>query len=487
MELRVKGKNIQVEYLGREVLDIEEVEIYEYDRIGLVGANGAGKSTLLKVLIGEMNPEAGEVNRLGEFAYIPQLEEGVLEETKDFALMGKLGVDKIDTRRMSGGEETRMKIAQALSNQAHGIFADEPTSHLDREGMDFLIGQLTYFLGALLVISHDRYFLDEVVHKIWELEDGKITEYWGNYSNYLQQKEEERKNQTAKYEEYRAECGRLEEIAEEKRTQALKINQKTKGRAKKNRSKDGGRLSHQKPVGSKQKKLQKAAKSMEQKIQALEKVQAPEQEHSLRFKESEGLRLHNPFPIIATEINKSFGEKVLFEKASFTIPLGGRVAFVGGNGAGKTTLMEMIMNREEGFEISPKAKIGYFTQGSYKYDGNQNLINHMQADCDYNVSEIRGALSSMGFTAVDLRKNLRVLSGGEIIKLMLLKVLLGKYNILLLDEPSNYLDLPGLEALESLIKGFQGTLIFISHDRRLVENVADVIYEIKNKKIIRIK
>ncbi|WP_442786248.1 ATP-binding cassette domain-containing protein [Isachenkonia alkalipeptolytica] len=226
---------------------------------------------------------------------------------------------------------------------------------------------------------------------------------------------------------------------------------------------------------------------MEQKIQALEKVQAPEQEHSLRFKESEGLRLHNPFPIIATEINKSFGEKVLFEKASFTIPLGGRVAFVGGNGAGKTTLMEMIMNREEGFEISPKAKIGYFTQGSYKYDGNQNLINHMQADCDYNVSEIRGALSSMGFTAVDLRKNLRVLSGGEIIKLMLLKVLLGKYNILLLDEPSNYLDLPGLEALESLIKGFQGTLIFISHDRRLVENVADVIYEIKNKKNIRIK
>ncbi len=118
------------------------------------------------------------MNRLGELAYIPQLDEVTLQVEKDFALVGKLGVEQLDIQTMSGGEETRLKIAQALSAQVHGILADEPTSHLDREGIDFLIGQLKYFTGALLVISHDRYFLDEIVDKIWELKDGKITEYW---------------------------------------------------------------------------------------------------------------------------------------------------------------------------------------------------------------------------------------------------------------------------------------------------------------------
>lgn len=197
MELILKAKDIRVEFKGRDVLDIEELEIYDYDRIGLVGANGAGKSTLLRVLLGELTPPGCKMNRLGELAYIPQLDEVTLQVEKDFALVGKLGVEQLDIQTMSGGEETRLKIAQALSAQVHGILADEPTSHLDREGIDFLIGQLKYFTGALLVISHDRYFLDEVVDKIWELKDCKITEYWGNYSDYLRQKEEERKRQAA--------------------------------------------------------------------------------------------------------------------------------------------------------------------------------------------------------------------------------------------------------------------------------------------------
>ncbi len=174
MELILKAKDIRVEFTGRDVLDIDELEVYDYDRIGLVGANGAGKSTLLKVLLGELTPAGCKMNRPGELAYIPQLDEVSLQEEKDFALVGKLGVEQLDRQTMSGGEETRLKIAQALSAQVHGILADEPTSHLDREGIDFLIGQLKYFTGALLVISHDRYFLDEIVDKIWELKDGKI-------------------------------------------------------------------------------------------------------------------------------------------------------------------------------------------------------------------------------------------------------------------------------------------------------------------------
>lgn len=152
---------------------------------------------------------------------------------------------------MSGGEETRLKIAQALSGEAHGIFADEPTSHLDREGIDFLVNQLKHYSGALLIISHDRYFLDQVVDKIWELKDGKITEYWGGYTDYLVLKEEERQAQVAQYNQYVAERERLEQVMIEKKNQARKLDRKESGR--KSRSESGGRLGHQKSQGSKQK------------------------------------------------------------------------------------------------------------------------------------------------------------------------------------------------------------------------------------------
>ncbi|MCC5437470.1 Msr family ABC-F type ribosomal protection protein [Clostridium botulinum] len=483
MELIIKAKDLRVEYTGREVLDIDELELYDYDRIGLVGANGAGKSTLLKVLLGELTPPGCKINRLGQFAYIPQLDEVTLQEEKDFALIGKLGVEQLEVQTMSGGEETRLKIAQALSAQVHGLFADEPTNHLDREGIDFLIGQLKYFSGAVLVISHDRYFLDEVVDKIWELKDGKITEYWGNYSDYLRQKEEEYKSQVAKYERFVAERDRLEQAAEEKRKQALKIDQKAKGATKKNSSESGGRLAHQKTIGSKQKKMYNAVKSMEHRIAALGDVEAPESIRRIRFRQSKALELHNPYPIIGTEVCKRFGDKVLFEKASFSIPLGAKVALTGGNGVGKTSLIQMILNREDNISISPKAKIGYFAQNGYKYNSNQEIMEFMQEDCDYNISEIRSVLASMGFVQNDIGKRLSVLSGGEIIKLLLAKMLMGKYNILLMDEPSNFLDIPSLEALEVLMKEYAGTIVFITHDKRLLDNVADMIYEIKDKRL----
>jgi macrolide transport system ATP-binding/permease protein len=486
MELLIKAKDICVEYAGRDVLDIGELELYAYDRVGLVGGNGAGKSTLLKVLLGEITPSGSKVNRLGQFAYIPQLDEAVLQEVKDHALMGRLGADRLKVETMSGGEETRLKIAQALSEQVQGIFADEPTCHLDREGTDFLIGQLEYFSGALLIISHDRCFLDEVVDKIWELKDGKITEYWGGYSDYLRQKEEERQQQAARYKQLIAERSRLERAVEEKRNQARKVDQKAKGTARKNGSESGGRLAHQKTTGSKQKALYSAAKNMEHRIAALGDVPEPEALHTVRFRQSKALALHNPYPIIGTEISKRFGERVLFDNASFQIPLGAKVALAGGNGAGKTTLFQMILNREPGISVSPKAEIGYFAQNGYKYHRKQGVMDFVQEDCDYQASEIRSVLASMGFSQSDIRKELPVLSGGELIKLQLAKLLLGRHNILLMDEPSNFLDLPGVEALETLMKNYAGTIFFIAHDKRLVENVADRVHEIREGKIVAV-
>ncbi len=471
MNVLLKARNIYVEYMRREVLDIHELEIYDYDRIGLVGANGAGKSTLLKVLLGEMPLSSGKVVREGNFAYIPQLEDAVDQEVKDYAVMGKLGVDRLQGHR-SGGEETRLKIAQALSGQVHGIFADEPTSHLDREGVDLLINQLKYFNGAMLIISHDRYFLDNAVDKIWELKEGKITEYWGGYSEYVAQKEEERQRQAEQYKQFTAERDRLEKaIAEKKIRRESWIKRR--------------RALPKKTVGSKQKKLHNAAKNMEQRIEALGEVKPPETIRTIQFRQSKALELHNPYPITGKDICKQFGEKVIFEQASFQFPLGAKIGIIGGNGTGKTTLMKMIMDREEGICLSPKAEIGYLSQDGYKLDRNQGVMEFMLEHCHYQVSEIRAVLASMGFSHQDVRKELSALSGGEIMKLQLAKMLLGRYNILLMDEPSNFLDLPTVEALEKLMKSYAGTIIFISHDVRLLENVADMVYTIADKKIIQ--
>lgn len=448
MELLLKVKDIRVEYAGRSVLDIDELELYDYDRIGLVGKNGSGKSTLLKILSGELALPKIQIAKNGTCSLIPQMDDVIVKDGKDYFLMGKLNVDRLEMQTMSGGEETRLKIVQALSEHVHGIFADEPTSHLDQEGINFLIGQFKSFPGALLVISHDRYFLDAVIDKIWELKDGKITEYWGNYSDYVNQKEEERKQQISQYEHFIAERDRLERAVSEKQKQAQKIDQKAKGAKKKNSSESGGRLSHQETTGSKQKKLYNAAKNMEHRISALGDIQMPEAVRTVRFRQSKALELHNPYPITGTDICKHFDDKVLFDNASFQIPLGTKVALIGGNGTGKTTLFQMIMNREKGIVISPKAKIGFFSQTGYKFNRKQRLIEFMQEDCDYQVSEIRSVLASMGFLQNDITKELSFLSGGEIIKVLLTKMLLGRYNILLMDEPSNFLDLPAVEALE---------------------------------------
>ncbi|MDF2684810.1 MAG: msr [Brevibacillus sp.] len=485
MNVRIRAKDIFVEHMGRNVLDIDELELYGYDRIGLVGANGAGKSTLLKVLLGETPLPHAKIVRDGNVAYIPQLDEVTVHEVKDYALMGKLGVDRIHAENRSGGEETRLKIAQALSSDVHVIFADEPTCHLDREGIALLINQLKYFSGALLIISHDRYFLDQVVDKIWELKDGKITEYWGGYTDYLAQKEVERQAQATQYKQFIEERDRLIKAIAEKKNQANKMDQKAKGSSRNNNSESGGRLGHQKTVGSKQRKLHNAAKNMEHRIEALGDVKPPETIRSVRFRQSKALELHNPFPIMGKEIDKQFGDKAVFEKASFQFSLGAKIAITGANGTGKTTIFKMILERDNGISLSPKVEIGYFAQKGYKFNHNQGVMEFMLENCDYQASEVHAALASMGFSYQDARKELAVLSGGEIIKLQLTKLLLGRYNVLLMDEPSNFLDLQAIEALENMMKNYKGTIIFITHDVRLLENVADEIYEIKDRKIVQ--
>lgn len=233
MELIVKAKDIFLEYAGRDILDIEELEIYSYDRIGLVGDNGAGKTSLLKILSGNLTIADADVRRFGSIALIGQLDELDLDAAQDSGeMLSRLNVAGVAQETMSGGEETRAKIASALSQHASAIFADEPTSHLDQDGIRLLVGQLKAFDGALLIVSHDRHFLDQVVDKIWELKDGGISEFWGDYSDYLRQKEEERKAQATRYEEVMRERDRLEAAIEKQRKKARQVDAKRKAAKK---------------------------------------------------------------------------------------------------------------------------------------------------------------------------------------------------------------------------------------------------------------
>ena len=484
MGLLVKADNIFVEYLDRLVLKVPAAEIYEGERIGIVGRNGAGKSTLMNILSG-IDKLAG-CNRqvFGSIAHIQQL-IGItakeFENISDKSLIGKLHVSNLQIETASGGETTKMKIAAALAQDVHGIFTDEPTCNLDEESVDFLISQLSYYTGALLLISHDRHFLDSLVEKIWEVSECSVTVYFGNYSDYLFQKEEIRNSQMVKYRQYIDEKSRLEKAAEEKSRQARDIDKKTK---EKKKTESAGRTKPAKTVGSKQKSLHNAAKNIEQRIETLEEIKPPESAYVMRFKQSPALIMHNKFPVMAEGLHKSFGEKVIFLNASFSLPLGSKAALTGLNGVGKTTLLKMILNREPGLIISPKAEIGYFAQNGYLFPKAVGLMEFMSQDCDYNQTEIRAALASIGFYNNDLKKMLGELSGGEIVKCLLCKMLMNRYNILLLDEPLNFLDTQSIEALERMIKGYLGTVLFVTHDRQAVKNVADVIYRIENGKII---
>jgi len=476
MEL-LKMTNIHIEYGTKEILNIDELTLYTYDRIGLIGANGSGKTTLLKLI---------NDNLTGEITVVDQLENETLETINDFSVAGIIGLLNFESPKPSGGELTRIKLLNALSKSPDFILADEPTSHLDEEGIHFLIHQLKNQSVPYLIISHDRYFLDQTVDKIWELQDGKITEYWGNYSDYHRQKQQEIRTQQEVYQQALKEKKRLEASAKEKIKQAQQFDKKPKNKNTENKNtENGGRLSHQKSTGSKQKKLHQQAKSLQKRIEEIVgNLDAPATSRQVRFRQSIALELHNPYPIMAENLSKEVGGKILFQNTSFSFPLGEKIAILGPNGSGKSTLMKMIVDKETGINLSPKAQIGYFSQDSYLQSTDQKILDYLMENCDYHLSHIRAVL---GFQAQDLPKKIQVLSGGERIKLQLAKLLTGRYNILILDEPANYLDLGAIRALETLIQNYPGTLLFITHDQQLRDNVATRIYEIKDKKLVLVK
>lgn len=475
-------ENIELSFLDKLILEIPRLAVHQFDRIGIVGKNGAGKSTLLKLMNGQITPDRGEVHRSADFAYFDQLSAPVEREV-DYEIIGKLAIPKTEIENLSGGEQTRLKLAEIFSNYHEGLLIDEPTTHLDAAGTQFFIEEMTYYYGALVLVSHDRYVLDNLVTKIWEIENGCVTEYTGNYSDYTSQKELQRKQQQEQHEKYVKEKTRLLKAAEEKMKKADKITQANGHISKKETKAKANKMFMTKSKETSQKTVQRAAKAMEQRVEQLTAVEAPEKEQSLHFHQSPALKMHNKFPIMAERLTLKAGNKTLLTEASFQFPIGKTIAITGNNGTGKTTLLRHILEQGEGLTISPKVVIGSYDQMGYQFERDETVLEYMKERSDYNESKIRSVLHSMNITGNDLRKSVRDLSGGEAIRLVLCQLFLGRYNVLILDEPTNFLDVFCIEALERFLKAYEGTVLLVSHDRMFIELVADCIFVIEKQQL----
>lgn len=478
----IELKNIEVSFFDRMVLEIPRLAVHQFDRIGIVGKNGAGKSTLLKLMAGKLHPDHGQVNRYVDLAFFEQLDAPQNQEA-EYKWLGKLGIPQTELEHLSGGEQTRMKLAQLFSTYHECLLIDEPTTHLDQGGVQVFMEEMSYYYGALVLVSHDRDVLDKLVTKIWEIDEGRVKEYTGNYSSYVAQKELEKKQQQEQHEKYVKEKQRLMKAAEEKLKMAEKITRANGHITKKEVNAKANKMFMTKSKGTGQKGVHRAAKALEQRVEQLEAVEAPRQEEPLNFPQPVSLQLHNKFPIMADRITLTAGNKILLHETSFQFPLGSTIAITGNNGCGKTTLLHHILQRGEGMIISPKAIMGFYEQMAYQFAKDETVLNYIKERSDYDESKIRTALHAMNFTGNDLRKNVRDLSGGEAIRLILCQLFLGRYNILVLDEPTNFLDVFCIEALERFLQGYEGTVILVSHDRTFVERVADRIYVMENRQL----
>lgn len=456
----LQANELTISVPTRTLLEVKSLEVYEGDRIGLIGKNGTGKSTLLHTLAGEVEPERGEIIRYSTVSLLPQL--------------------KKHTGHKSGGEVTQRYIQQAFSKQNGLLLADEPTTHLDQKHIEWIEQLFSQWQGAFIVVSHDRAFLDAVCTKIWEIADETIHQYVGNYEAYSVQKQQELEAKQQAYENYQAKKEQLERAIMKKEQKAARATKKPK-----QLSRSEAKIIGAKPYfAKKQKKLQQTAKALETRLKKLDKVEKPFVEKTLQMHIPYQEKFTGRNMIQVSRLDGNIGHKKLWNDANFFIRGGDKVAIIGENGAGKTTLLQKLLTDKEHVTISSVCKISYFKQDLTLLDETSSILDNVKETAIHDETLIRTVLARLHFYRDDVYKQVNVLSGGERVKVALAKLFLSNSNTLILDEPTNFLDIEALEALEKLLLEYAGTVLFVSHDRRFVEKIATKIIAIEKGELI---
>lgn len=470
----VKIDKVKKYYGDRLILDIKNFEILETDRIGLVGENGAGKTTLIKAILGDIEVEEGQIFLTKSYSYISQSENylGICEEGKVRSIFNAPSEYE---DFLSGGEKVKLKVSNALSENKSLIIADEPTSNLDSSSIKILEDMLKGYGGALLLVSHDRKFLDQLCNTIVEIDNGQIKVYKGNYSKYLILKEEERKRAETEYIQYIDEKRRLEKAVLEK--EGLRDSIRKAPRRMGNSEARLLKMGDQKA----KKNLDGNIKALKSRIDHLEVKEKPKQISETKIRIKEGLEIVSKNPIEIKRIDLFAGEKLLLKDVKFKIKRGRKVALVGDNGCGKSTLIkEIINNNNEDISIANNVVIGYFDQEQSVLESNKSILQNVKDHSSFDEGFIRINLDGFGFKGDDVYKNVSLLSGGEKVKVALCKIILSDNNLLILDEPTNYLDIKSMEALENALINMDKTMLLVCHDREFISKVCDYIIEIKD-------
>lgn len=458
----LQANDIKKQYGSQTVLDFDSFQVYEGDKIGIVGANGAGKSTLLGILCGEIVPDGGHVSRLCEVALIRQLpqREGTL----------------------SGGENAKRQIQRETYREGTILFADEPTANLDAEGVQWVRGKLLA-ARTVLLISHDRDLLNDICNKIVEVRDGGLHAFTGSYDDYEQALEQQKARQQMEYERYRHQKTQLESAVQARESHVARQRQKKRREMATNSSE--ARLGGHKRAAS-MKKQQRIAKVLESRLDRLEAVERVREPAKITIDFSLTKPPGNKLVITGEHLRFAYGDNVIFSDASFSIKNGIKVAITGRNGAGKSTLLRLIHEGHDAIRTAPKLKPGFLYQSFENLDMQATVLDNVLATSIQDRATVRNILAGLLFRGDDVFKKTEVLSGGEKMRLSIAKLITGDNNALLLDEPTNYLDIRSLEAVERVLCEYPGTLLLVSHDRRFVDAVADEELCVENGKVVTV-
>ena len=483
----ISVEHLSIEYSSRPILDDITFLINPRDRVALVGKNGAGKTTLLRLLAGVETPTSGRISKMGDLTigYLPQvmmhtdgktLREDVMsvlktnshqdeqgDEARFIAEMDRtiigLGFERKDFDRpcseFSGGWRMRIELAKILLQHPDLLLLDEPTNHLDIESIQWLEDFLKNNSSALVLVSHDRAFLDNVTTRTIEITLGRIYDYNAAYSQFKILRQERHEQQVRAYQNQQKMIQETEDFIERFRYKATKAVQ----------------------VQSRIKQLEK-----------LERLDVDIEDNSrlsLRFPPAPR---SGDFPVIVEDLRKDFGDHMVFQNATFTIRRGEKVAFVGKNGEGKTTLVRCIMGQLDYMgmlKIGHNVKIGYFAQNQAALlDGELTVFQTIDNVAVGDIrTQIRNILGAFMFGGEASEKKVKVLSGGERSRLAMIRLLLEPCNLLILDEPTNHLDMQSKDVLKTDLKDFNGTVICVSHDRDFLDGLVDKVYEFGGGKV----
>ena len=433
--------NLSKSYVGQSVLKEVSFHLEEKEKAAIVGINGSGKTTLLRCILGIEEADEGGIafSKDKKMAYLAQQHADMEQEDEEY-------------ESLSGGQKTKKRLEEILMEKPDLLILDEPTNHLDIGSIQWLEKVLKRYDGAVLLVSHDRYFLDKIVTKVIDLERGRTRMYQGNYTEYVEKKKMIREAERKAYENQQAEIKHQEAVIE-------KLKQ----------------FNREKSI--------KRAESREKLLSKVERLEQPEDlqnEMRLLFmpREASGNDV-----LVAKDLGKSFDGKRLFSHGTFSIQKGEHVAVIGDNGTGKTTLLKILnglIQADEGeFRLGSKVKIAYYDQEHAVLHMEKTLFDEIQDTYpDMNNTRVRNVLAAFLFTGDDVYKRVGDLSGGERGRVSLAKLMLSDANFLILDEPTNHLDIQGKEVLEEAIRNYEGTVLYVSHDRYFINRTATRIMEL---------